>query len=112
MWGEGRSGGGVGEAVVTKHDRRGWLLLDQPILADSRRRLRASTLWFQLMQAAYLLNRARVSAPTIEAVAPQAGVDAQGLAATLAAHNKVAAEKQPDPPAKPAPPGQGLRTPP
>src|SRR5258708_25908658 len=112
MWGEGRSGGGVGEAVVTKHDRRGWLLLDQPILADSRRRLRASTLWFQLMQAVYLLNRARVSAPTIEAVAAKAGVGAQGLAATLPPYNKVAAEKQPDPLRQPAPPVPELRPPP
>lgn len=109
---ESRYGAAIGEAMVTKHDRRGWLLLDQPILADSRRRLRASTLWFQLMQALYLLNRARVSAPTIEAVAVKAGVDSRGLAATLAAYNKVAADKQPDPLGKPADLLQELRTPP
>jgi 3-oxo-5alpha-steroid 4-dehydrogenase len=109
---ESRYGAAIGEAMVTKHDRRGWLLLDQPILADSRRRLRASTLWFQLMQAVYLLNRARVSAPTIEAVAAKAGVDPEGLAATLAAYNKVAADKQPDPLGKPAELVREIRTPP
>jgi len=109
---ESRYGAAIGEAMVTKHERRGWLLLDQPILADSRRRLRATTLWFQLMQARYLLGRARVSAPTIEAVAAKAGVDPVGLTATLAAYNKVAADNQPDPLGKPADLVQELRTPP
>jgi len=109
---ESRYGAAIGEAMVTKHERRGWLLLDQPILADSRRRLRATTLWFQLMQARYLLSRARVSAPTIGAVAAKAGVDPDGLAATLAAYNKVAADQRPDPLGKPADLVQELRTPP
>ncbi len=109
---ESRYGAAIGEAMVTKHDRRGWLLLDQPILADARHKLRSKTLWFQLLQAMYLLNRARVNAPTIEAVAAKAGVDSGGLAATLAAYNKVAADKQPDPLGKPADLIQELRTPP
>lgn len=98
--------------MVTKHDRRGWLLLDQPLVAESRRRLRSGTLWFQLMQAAYLLTLARVSAPVIEAVAAKAGVNPDGLAATLAAYNKVAAAGQPDPLGKPADLVRELRTPP
>jgi 3-oxo-5alpha-steroid 4-dehydrogenase len=109
---ESRYGAAIGEAMVAKHNRRGWLLLDQPILADARHKLRSSTLWFQLMQALYLMNRARVSAPTIEAVAAKAGVDPDGLAATLAAYNQVAADKEPDPLGKPADLVQELRTPP
>ena len=107
---ESRYGAAIGEAMVTKHDRRGWLLLDQPILTDARRKLRSRTLWFQLLQAMYLMNRARVSAPTIEAAAVKAGVDPDGLAATLAAYNKVAADNQPDPLGKPADLVQELRT--
>ena len=109
---ESRYGAAIGDAMVTRHDRRGWLLLDQQILADSRRRLLASTLWFQLMQVVYLLSRARVSAPTVEAVAAKAGVDPAGLAATLAAYNKVAAGQQPDPLGKPPDLIQQLRRPP
>src|ERR1700689_2913185 len=94
---ESRDGAAIGEAIVTKHDRRAWLLLDPPGVAQSWRKLRGSTLWFQLLQAVYLLTRARVSAQTIGAAAAKAGVDPAGLAATLDDYNKVAAAGQPDP---------------
>jgi 3-oxo-5alpha-steroid 4-dehydrogenase len=37
-------------------------------------------LWFQRLQAAYLLTAARVSAPTVAGVGAKAGVDPEGLA--------------------------------
>ncbi len=109
---ESRYGAAIGEAMVTKHDRQGWLLLDQPIVARSWRRLRGSTLWFQLLQAVYLLTRARVSAPTIEQVAAKSGIDPAGLAATVAAYNDAAASGQPDPLGKPAGLVTEVKTPP
>jgi 3-oxo-5alpha-steroid 4-dehydrogenase len=109
---ESRYGAAIGEAMVTKHGRRGWLLLDQPVVEQSRRKLRSSTLWFQLLQAVYLLTTARVSAPTIEAVAAKAGVDADGLAATLGAYNAAAAAGERDPAGKPAEFVRELSTPP
>ncbi|HEX3922054.1 MAG TPA: FAD-binding protein, partial [Streptosporangiaceae bacterium] len=57
---ESRYGAAIGEAMVRDHDRRAWLLLDQPLVAASWRQLRGHTLWFQLLQAVYLLTRARV----------------------------------------------------
>lgn len=108
---ESRYGAAIGDAIVN-HDRRGWLLADQAIIDDARRKLRSSTLWFQLLQALYLLNRARVSGSTAEAAAARAGVDPAGLAATLAAYNKVAAAGERDPLGKPADLLTELTTPP
>ncbi len=87
---ESRYGAAIGEAMVLRHDRKGWLLLDAPLVAESRRQLRRSTLWFQLLQAVYLLSRARVTAPTLAAVAAKAGIDPAGLSATVTAYNKAA----------------------
>lgn len=95
-------GAAIGEALVQRHDRRAWLLVDQAIVSQSWRQLRGSTLWFQLLQAAYLLTRARVSAPTLAEAAGRARVDAAGLAATVAAYNAAAAAGEPDPAGKPA----------
>ncbi len=99
---ESRYGAAIGEALVQRHDRRAWLLLDQALVDRSKRQLRGSTLWFQLLQAVYLLTRARVSAQTLAEVAAKAGVDPDGLAATLAAYNEAAAAGRPDPAGKPA----------
>jgi 3-oxo-5alpha-steroid 4-dehydrogenase len=98
---ESRYGAALGEAMVTKHDRRAWLFLDQQLVSQSWRKLASQTLWFQLMQAVYLLTRARVSAPSIEAVAVKAGVDPAALRATVTAYNEVAESGERDPMGKP-----------
>ena len=98
---ESRYGAAIGDAMVRRADRRAWLLVDQAIVSRSWRQLRGSTLWFQLLQAIYLLTRARVSGSTLAAAAARAGVDADGLAATVGAHNAAAADGQPDPAGKP-----------
>jgi 3-oxo-5alpha-steroid 4-dehydrogenase len=49
--------------------------------------VRGSTLWFQQLQARYLLGSGKVSAPTVAAVAAKAGVDPAGLASAVAAYN-------------------------
>ena len=54
-------GAAIGEAMVRRADRRAWLLVDKTIVSESWRQLPGSTLWFQLLQAVYLLTRARVS---------------------------------------------------
>jgi 3-oxo-5alpha-steroid 4-dehydrogenase len=109
---ESRYGAAIGEALVLRHDRRGWLLLDQPLVSKSWRQLRGNTLWFQLLQAVYLLTRARVSAPTLAGVAAKAGIDPEGLAATVAAYNAAAASGEPDPAGKPADLVQAIDRPP
>ena len=99
---ESRYGAAIGEAMVREHDRRAWLLLDRPLVARSWRQLPGSTLWFQLLQAVYLLTRARVTGQSLAEVARRAGVDQAGLAATVDEHNAAARSGAPDPAGKPA----------
>jgi 3-oxo-5alpha-steroid 4-dehydrogenase len=99
---ESRYGAAIGEAIVAGHQGRAWLLADRATVARARRELRRSTLWFQRLQAVYLLTAARVSAPTVAGVAARAGIDPAGLAATLAAYNAAAAGSHADPMGKPA----------
>ena len=98
---EARYGAAIGDAIVTRHQGRAWLLIDQPTLAQARRQVRTSTLWFQRLQAWYLLTAGRRHAPALEALARRAGVDPAGLAATVAAHNAAAAAGRDDPAGKP-----------
>jgi 3-oxo-5alpha-steroid 4-dehydrogenase len=105
-------GAAIGEAIVRRHDRQAWLLLDRAAVSRSWRQLRGSTRWFQLVQAVYLLTAGRVSGPTVGAAAARAGVDADGLAATLAACAAAAAAGEPDPAGKPADVVTALVTPP
>jgi 3-oxo-5alpha-steroid 4-dehydrogenase len=102
---ESRYGAAVGEAIV-RRGGRAWLLVDRVTRAEARRQVRGSTLWFQRLQAWYLLTSGAVRAPTLAAVAARAGVDPGGLAATLAAYNAAARDPAArDPAGKPA----GLR---
>jgi 3-oxo-5alpha-steroid 4-dehydrogenase len=80
---ESRYGAAVGEAVVTGADRTAWLLVDRSVLAEARRQVPGETLWFQRLQAWYLLYVARHTAATVPAVALKAGVDPEGLVATV-----------------------------
>ena len=97
---ESRYGAAIGEAIVAGHQGQAWLLADRDTVARARRELRRSTLWFQRLQALYLLTAGRVSAPTVAGVAARAGIDPAGLTATLAAYNAAAPGE--DPAGKPA----------
>jgi len=97
---ESRYGAALGDAIIGRGGRA-WLLIDRATRAEARRQVRGSTLWFQRLQAWYLLSTGAVRAPTVAAVAARAGVDPDGLAATLAAYN-AAARGGPDPAGKPA----------
>ena len=99
---ESRYGAALGDAIIG-HGGRAWLLVDRATRAEARRQVRGSTLWFQRLQAWYLLGTGAVHAPAVAAVAAKAGVDPDGLAATLAAYNAAARDPaQPDPAGKPA----------
>jgi len=95
---EARYGAAIGDAVLHNAGGRAWLLVDRAVLAEARRQIRAQTLWFQRLQAWWLLRFDRVSAPTLAAVAAKAGVDPDGLEATLKAYHSA----DPDPLGKPA----------
>jgi 3-oxo-5alpha-steroid 4-dehydrogenase len=99
---ESRYGAAIGEAIVTRHQGRAWLLVDSVTVAEARRQLRGTTLWFQRLQVMYLLIAGRISAPTVAALAARAGLDAGGLTMTLDAYNRAAAAGLADPAGKPA----------
>jgi 3-oxo-5alpha-steroid 4-dehydrogenase len=109
---ETRYGAAVGQALVEHHEGRGWLLLDAPLLAEARRQIRRQGLWFQRMQTAYLLGPGRVSGATLPEVAERAGVDAEGLVATVKAHEQARESAAVDPAGKPGEFVRPLATPP
>jgi 3-oxo-5alpha-steroid 4-dehydrogenase len=101
---ESRYGAAIGEEIV-RRGGRAWLFADQATITAARRQLRGSTLWFQRLQARYLLTFGRLTADTVAGVAARAGVDPGGLAATVAAYNADAAHRDgdsADPGGKPA----------
>lgn len=98
---ESRYGAAIGEAVMASPQARAWLLVDRDTVAGARRQLRGPALWFQRVQAMYLLTAGRVSAPTVAGVAARAGIDPAGLAVTLDAYNAAAGQFA-DPLGKPA----------
>ena len=99
---ESRYGAAIGDAII-RHGGRAWLFVDRATRAQARRQVRGSTLWFQRLQAWYLLSISAVRAPTVAGVAARAGVDPDGLAATLAVSNAAARDPAaPDPAGKPA----------
>jgi 3-oxo-5alpha-steroid 4-dehydrogenase len=86
---ESRYGAAIGDAIV-RGGGQAWLFVDRATMAEARRQVRRSTLWFQRLQAWYLLYVAPVTAATVTGVATRAGVDPNGLGATLAAYNRAA----------------------
>ena len=93
---ESRYGAAIGDAIV-RGGGQAWLLVDQATLAQARRQVRGSTLWFQRLQAWYLLIFGPGDRGDRAGVAARAGVDPDGLAATLAAYNAAAAGGGSDP---------------
>jgi 3-oxo-5alpha-steroid 4-dehydrogenase len=99
---ESRYGAAIGDAIV-RRGGQAWLLVDRVTRAEARSQVRGSTLWFQRLQAWYLLTSGTVSAPTVAEVATRAGIDPDGLAATLAGYNAAARDPAArDPAGKPA----------
>ncbi|HKN54397.1 MAG TPA: FAD-binding protein [Amycolatopsis sp.] len=103
---ESRYGAAVGERLIQAHGAKGWLLVDEPIVAEARREGRRQGQWFQRLQLRYLLGRGRVTGGTLDEVARRAGVDPDGLKASAAAY------RENDPMGKPAEFARPLDTPP
>lgn len=87
---ESRYGAAIGHAMITEQGGAAWLLIDEPILREARRQLRTETLWFQRMQARYLLRFCRVRG-TLGEVARRAGIDSVALRSTVDEHGGLSA---------------------
>ncbi|OBJ54826.1 FAD-binding protein [Mycobacterium sp. 1423905.2] len=98
---ETRYGAAVGQAMVRQHDGKGWILADAALMKAARRQLVRQPLWFQRAQSAALMAADSVRASSLADVARAAGVDPDGLLATVAAHNEAFDSGNPDPAGKP-----------
>lgn len=98
---ETRYGAAVGHRLVTEHEGKGWLLADTELMRTAIRQIGPQAAWFQRMQFE-VMRRTAVRGPTLEAVAVKAGIDPQGLRATVAEHNAAIENGEPDPVGKPA----------
>lgn len=98
---ESRYGAAVGQAMVRNHNGHGWMLADAALLREARRQMIKQPLWFQRAQSAALMFVDSVRASSLREVARAAGVDPDGLLATVAAHNAAVDAGAPDPAGKP-----------
>lgn len=98
---ETRYGAAVGQAMVKNHGSKGWILADAKLMAEARRQLLTQTLWFQRAQAAALMVSGAARGKTLADVARAAGIDPDGLQATVTAHNDAIDAGTADPVGKP-----------
>jgi 3-oxo-5alpha-steroid 4-dehydrogenase len=99
---ETRYGAALGKVLVREHEGRGWLLVDAALMRKAYRQLPRESQWFHFVQSLALFRLKAVRDKTLAGVARRAGVDPEGLAATVAAYNDAAAAGLPDPMGKPA----------
>lgn len=98
---ESRYGAALGDALATRPDHCGWLLVDAPLLAEARRQIPQQSTWFQRLQTERLLRLGSTRGATLDEVATRAGVDPAALHSTVDAHNRAIEDGVPDPFGKP-----------
>ncbi|OBK22834.1 23S rRNA methyltransferase [Mycobacterium asiaticum] len=99
---ETRYGAAVGHAMVRRHNSKGWILADAALMKEARRQMIKQPLWFQRAQSAALMFLDSVKGASLREVAQRAGVDPDGLTATVEAHNNAIDNGTADPAGKPA----------
>ncbi len=99
---ESRYGAAVGQALVKDHDATGWILADASLLREARRTLRTEALWFQRAQATALMLADSIRGASLREVAEAAGINPDGLIATVDAHNQAIITGVEDPAGKSA----------
>ena len=80
-------GAAHGDAMMRRHDGRGWLVCDARTWRRARRQLRTQTQTFQLLQLIPLFSFGFRRAATLERLAAKIGVDEAGLRASVDAYN-------------------------
>ncbi|MCB0929169.1 MAG: FAD-binding protein [Mycobacterium sp.] len=99
---ETRYGAAIGGALVRNHGGKGWLLADATLMAQARGQFFAQSLWFQQAQSAVLMLTGRVRRRSLADAARAAGIDADGLIATVDEYNRAIDTGAPDPAGKAA----------
>jgi 3-oxo-5alpha-steroid 4-dehydrogenase len=99
---ETRYGAAVGHAMVRHHNSTGWILADATLMKEARRQMIKQPLWFQRAQSAALMLLDSVRGASIREVAQRAGIDPDGLIATVEAHNNAIDAGIDDPAGKPS----------
>ena len=84
---ETRYGAAVGRAIIRDHDAKAWILADAALMAEARKQLITQTLWFQRLQGAALMLFGSSRGSSLTEVAQRAGIDPDGLIATVNSHN-------------------------
>lgn len=84
---ESRYGAALGRAMVNEHGGHAWILADAALMRDAYRQLPRQSLWFHVMISLALFTTRGTRGKTLADVARRAGLDPDGLAATVAAHN-------------------------
>jgi 3-oxo-5alpha-steroid 4-dehydrogenase len=75
------------QIMIDEHHGRGFLVLDANSWTKARRQIRAQTLTFQRVMAAYLFTAGHKKARTLTQLAQKVGVPAAALTQTVAAYN-------------------------
>jgi len=99
---ESRYGAALGRALVREHDGRGWILADAALMREAHFQLLRQSQWFHVLLTMALFQTRAARAKTLTDVARRAGINPDGLVATVAAHNTAIDEGLPDPMGKPA----------
>ena len=91
-------GATLGYELAENHNGRGWLILDTALVRQTRQQISGGqVLAFQRDLARLNLTFGRKKATSLETLAHKAGIDAQGLARTVATYNRIAAGDLDDP---------------
>ncbi|MBB3052674.1 3-oxo-5alpha-steroid 4-dehydrogenase [Prauserella isguenensis] len=84
-------GARIGDHVARQPDAEAYLIIDARTRAEALRQVPSQTLWFQRLQAEYVLRLGNVSGGDLPTLARKRGIDPDGLARTIAEYNAGAA---------------------
>lgn len=80
-------GARIGDHVARQPDSEAYLIIDERIRAEAKRQAPRQTLWFQRLQAEYVLRIGHEKAGNLATLARRRGIDAGGLVRTVESYN-------------------------
>lgn len=87
-------GARIGDHVARQPDSEAYLIIDARTRAEALRQTPSQTLWFQRLQAEYVLRWGHVAGEDLSELARKRGIDPDGLAGTIGEYNAGAAAGQ------------------